>query len=81
MKKILEVAFFRLFFSQGSDCVAVFEVIDKRFFATNRKMNKLELGRDRFFDFDPCLEIFLDIQILYSRYSKTQNLKIMIVFS
>ena len=49
---------FRLFFSQGSDSVAVFEDIDKRFFATDRKMNKLELGRDGFFIFAPYPEIF-----------------------
>ena len=55
---------FRLFFSQGSDSVAVFEDIDKRFFATDRKMNKLELGRDGFFNFDLWLKIFSDMQIL-----------------
>ena len=58
------MAFFRLFFSQGSDCVAVFEDIDKRFFATDRKMNNLELGRDGFFNFDLWLKIFSDMQIL-----------------
>ena len=47
-RPFIRVAFFRLFFSQGSDCVAVFEDIDKRFFATDRKMNKVELGWDEF---------------------------------
>ena len=34
------------------------------FFATNRKINNLELGRDRFFNFDLLLKIFSDTQIL-----------------
>ena len=34
------------------------------FFSMNRKMNNLVNGRDRFFDFDPCLEIFSNMQIL-----------------
>ena len=50
--------FFRLPFFWGSHSAAVFEDINKRFFATNRKMNNLELGRDGFFDFDLWLKIF-----------------------
>ena len=55
---------FRLFFSQGSDSVAVFEDIDKRFFATDREMNNLELSRDGFFNFDLWLKIFSYMKIL-----------------
>ena len=47
-----KVAFFKIIFSRGSLSAVIFEDINKRFFATNRKMNNLELGRDRFFDFD-----------------------------
>ena len=39
---------FLIIFSQVSYSVAVFEDINERFFATNRKMNNLELGRDGF---------------------------------
>ena len=53
-----EVAFFRLPFFRGTPSAAVFEDINKRFFATDRKKKNLELGRDGFFIFDPYPEIF-----------------------
>ena len=52
--KMSKVAFFSYsnLQTQGSHSAAVFEVINKRFFAKYRKINNLELGRNRFFDFD-----------------------------
>ena len=42
----------------GTPSAVVFEVINKRFFATDRKMNNLVNWRDGFFDFDPYTKIF-----------------------
>ena len=52
---------FRFSKTWGTLSAVVFEVIHKRFFATDRKMNNLVNWRDGFFDFDLCLEIFSDI--------------------
>ena len=59
-----EVAFFRLPFFRGTPSAAVFEDINKRFFATDREMNNLELGRNGFFDFDLWLKTFSYMKIL-----------------
>ena len=56
--------FFRLPFFRGTPSDAVFEDINKRFLATDREMNNLELGRDGFFNFDLWLKIFSYMKIL-----------------
>ena len=53
--------FFRLIYFGGSHSAAVFEDIDKRFFATDRKMVNLVNSRDGFFNFDSRLKIFSDM--------------------
>ena len=50
--------FFRFIYFGGSHSDAVFEDIDKRFFATDRKMVNLVNSRDGFFNFDSRLKIF-----------------------
>ena len=50
--------FLRLIYFGGSHSAAVFEDIDKRFFATDRKMVNLVNSWDGFVNFDPNPEIF-----------------------
>ena len=57
-----EINYFSIFFD-GTDFVAFFQAMEKRFFATDRKINNLELRQDGFFDFDPYPEIFRNFEI------------------
>ena len=57
-KNILGSFSFRLHKTQRTPSAVVFEVINERFFETDRQINNLVNGRDEFFNFDSKPEIF-----------------------
>ena len=66
---LLRQLFFRTTQTFCSDCALTISVIDKRFFASKRKIDEEKSLRSTFFDFDPFPEILSDIDILKLHYS------------
>ena len=73
--------FFRISKNGGNSSGASFDDRTKRFFGSDSKIVGPTPHVSLFSDFDPCPEIFSDMQILKLHYLRIQNLKIKQKFS